>query len=63
MPFKGKDIPHIVIEVNQACNMSCKACYKIRQAYTKSTRLIKDEIDLAVQALTKICSSKTVWAR
>lgn len=48
MPFKGKDIPHIVIEVNQACNMSCKACYKIRQAYTKSTRLIKDEIDLAV---------------
>ena len=50
MPFGGKDIPHIVIEVNQVCNISCKACYKIRETYTKPTGQIKEEIDLAVGA-------------
>ncbi len=47
MPFDGKDIPHIVIEVNQACNLSCKACYKNKYGYTKPMDLILEEIDYA----------------
>ena len=50
MPFVGKDVPHIVIEVNQACNLSCKACYKDRHGYTKPLQQICDEIDLAAGA-------------
>ncbi len=50
MPFEGKDVPHIVIEVNQACNLSCKACYKDRHGYTKPLQQICDEIDLAAGA-------------
>lgn len=50
MPFAGKDVPHIVIEVNQACNLSCKACYKDRHGYTKPLQQICDEIDLAAEA-------------
>ncbi len=49
MPFGGKDVPHIVIEVNQACNLACKACYKDRHGYTKPLQQICDEIDLAAE--------------
>ena len=48
MPFRGRNIPHLVIEVNQACNMSCRACYKARASYTKPLDLIRDEVDLAI---------------
>ena len=50
MPFNGKDVPHIVIEVNQACNVSCKACYKDKHGYTKPLELILEEIDIAAEA-------------
>jgi pyruvate-formate lyase-activating enzyme len=49
MPFSGKDVPHIVIEVNQACNLACKACYKDRHGYTKPLDQICAEIDLAAE--------------
>lgn len=48
MPFDGKDVPHLVIEVNQRCNLNCKACYKVKQGYTKPIELIKEEIDYGV---------------
>ncbi len=48
MPFNGKDVPHLVIEVNQACNMSCRACYKARASYTKPFRQIIEEVDFAI---------------
>ncbi len=48
MPFSGKDVPHVVIEVNQTCDMSCTACYKNKGSYTKPMQLVKEEIDLAV---------------
>ncbi len=49
MPFGGKDVPHIVIEVNQTCNLACKACYKNRGGYTKPLDAICAEIDLAAE--------------
>jgi pyruvate-formate lyase-activating enzyme len=47
VPYEGKHIPHIVIEVNQKCNISCQACYKNKSDYTKPLNMIKDEIDFA----------------
>jgi molybdenum cofactor biosynthesis enzyme MoaA len=47
MPFDGTDVPHVVIEVNQKCDISCAACYKDKFDYTKSLQQIKDEIDFA----------------
>lgn len=48
IPFAGKNVPHIVIEVNQKCNISCKACYKDKSSYTKPFEQILSEIDLAL---------------
>jgi pyruvate-formate lyase-activating enzyme len=47
MPYDGRDVPHVVIEVNQKCNISCMACYKDKLDYTKPLEQIKSEIDLA----------------
>lgn len=49
MPFEGKNVPHVVIEVNQKCNISCTACYKSKFNYTKPVELIKNEIDFAAR--------------
>jgi len=50
LPYEGKNVPHILIEVNQTCNIQCKACYKHKYKYQKPLDLIKQEIDLAVSA-------------
>jgi molybdenum cofactor biosynthesis enzyme MoaA len=47
MPFKGKNVPHIALEVNHKCNISCKACYKRKLNMTKPLEQIKEEIDFA----------------
>src|SRR3989339_1510776 len=49
IPFIGRQVPHLVIEVNQKCNISCTACYKDRCNYTKPTKQIISEIDFALQ--------------
>ncbi|MBI4577269.1 MAG: radical SAM protein [Planctomycetes bacterium] len=46
MPYDGTRVPHGVIEVNQACNISCRACYKDRSTYSKPLAQILDEIGL-----------------
>lgn len=46
IPWKGKNIPHGVIEVNQKCNLKCDSCYKNKINYEKSLDQIKEEIDL-----------------
>ncbi|MFC1742768.1 radical SAM protein [Candidatus Riflebacteria bacterium] len=48
MPYEGRDVPHIVIEVNQKCNIKCHACYKNKFGYTKPLEDIKEEIDIAI---------------
>lgn len=48
MPYDGKNVPHIVIEVNQQCNISCKACYKDKFGMTKPLKQIQEEIDFAI---------------
>lgn len=48
MPYDGKNVPHIVIEVNQQCNIICKACYKDKYGMTKPLDKVKEEIDFAI---------------
>jgi molybdenum cofactor biosynthesis enzyme MoaA len=48
MPFVGHDVPHGVVEVNQKCNISCRACYKDRLNYTKPLDQILREVDLFI---------------
>jgi hypothetical protein len=48
MPWAGREMPHVVIEVNQTCNISCTACYKDKSSYTKPVALVQQEIDLAL---------------
>ncbi|MBL7893411.1 MAG: radical SAM protein [Bacteroidia bacterium] len=48
LPFEGKDVPHLIIEVNQKCNITCRACYKSKFDYTKPLEEIKSEVDFAV---------------
>ncbi|OGQ94005.1 MAG: hypothetical protein A2284_19270 [Deltaproteobacteria bacterium RIFOXYA12_FULL_61_11] len=48
MPYDKRSVPHCVIEVNQACNISCRACYKDRHGSTKPLEQIKAELDLIV---------------
>lgn len=48
MPYDGENVPHIVIEVNQQCNISCKACYKDKFGMTKPLEQIQAEIDFAI---------------
>ncbi len=47
LDFAGADTPHVVIEVNQKCNIACRACYKNRSDYSKTLEQIKQEIDFA----------------
>lgn len=49
MPYGGRDVPHVVIEVNQKCNISCAACYKDKSSYTKPLAQVLEEIDQAAR--------------
>lgn len=49
MPYAGRAVPHVVIEVNQQCNIRCRACYKDKYGYTKPLDELRAEIDLALR--------------
>ncbi len=49
MPYETAQTPHLVIEVNQACNITCQACYKVRAGANKPLEQVLAEIDWALQ--------------
>lgn len=49
MPYAGRSVPHVVIEVNQQCNIRCRACYKDKYGLTKPVEEIRAEVDLALR--------------
>jgi hypothetical protein len=49
LPFTGREVPHAVLEVNQECNMSCRACYKHHEHSSKSFQQILSEIELLLE--------------
>jgi hypothetical protein len=42
-----REVPHIVIEPNQTCNLRCRSCYNLDRHQVKSLPRIHEEIDLA----------------
>jgi hypothetical protein len=50
LPFIGSRVPHAVLEINQECNMSCRACYKRHERFSKPLGQILAEIELLLQA-------------
>jgi len=42
-----REVPHIVIEPNQTCNLRCRSCYNLDRDHVKSLDRIREEIDLA----------------
>ncbi len=47
LPWRGADVPHVIIEVNQHCNLDCDGCYKDKFRWTKPLDEIRAELDLA----------------
>ncbi len=45
MPYETEQTPHMVLEVNQACNITCEACYKAKSGITKPLQDVYEEID------------------
>jgi len=48
LPWGGKDVPHLVLEPGQKCNLKCTACFKHKEDYLKPLDEIKKEIDFAI---------------
>jgi len=49
MPYAGRRVPHLVIEVNNRCNIRCTACYKSKTGESKPLPQILQEVDQALQ--------------
>lgn len=49
MPYQTSETPHMVLEVNQACNISCEACYKAKSGTTKPLDEVYAEIDWVME--------------
>ncbi len=47
LPYEGRHVPHVVVEVNQRCNITCAACYKDRFGLQKPLDEVRADIDLA----------------
>ncbi|OGQ89008.1 MAG: hypothetical protein A2289_18500 [Deltaproteobacteria bacterium RIFOXYA12_FULL_58_15] len=48
LPWAGREVPHVVIDINQNCNISCDACYKNKHTQEKPLVQVQEEIDLAL---------------
>jgi organic radical activating enzyme len=49
MPYETAQTPHMVLEVNQACNITCEACYKAKSGKTKPVDDVIAEIDWIIE--------------
>jgi len=49
MPYETSQTPHMVLEVNQACNITCEACYKAKSGLTKPVDEVIAEIDWIIE--------------
>jgi hypothetical protein len=47
LPWTAETGPHLVLEVTQACNITCRGCYKLRTGDAKPLEQILREVDFA----------------
>lgn len=45
LPWDNKTVPHCVLEINQQCNLSCRACYRENNGGNKSVEEILADLD------------------
>ncbi|MFH1027792.1 MAG: radical SAM protein, partial [Pseudomonadota bacterium] len=45
LPWDKKSVPHCVLEINQQCNLSCRACYREKTGGSKSVAAIMADLD------------------
>ena len=46
LPWRGEMVPHAVLDILRGCNISCRACYNIRQRVSpKPLEKIQEELD------------------
>ncbi len=48
IPWTSETVPHLMLEINQQCNISCKGCYKWRKGTHRSLDAITKDLDLAM---------------
>ena len=47
LPWTPRTAPHLVLEINAACNISCAGCYKTMTGAEKSVEQVLHELDVA----------------
>lgn len=53
IPWKGRDVPHALIDIIRGCNIVCENCYNTSARQLKSVDDVKKELDL-LQSLRKL---------
>jgi len=49
LPWDNKTVPHCVLEINQQCNLSCRACYREKTGESKSVAAVMADLDTIEQ--------------
>jgi hypothetical protein len=47
-PWTDATVPHVVLEINQQCNISCRACYKRRRGNDQPMEAVLRDIEMAM---------------
>jgi hypothetical protein len=45
LPWEKKTVPHCVLEINQQCNLSCRACYREKTDKSKTVAQVMTDMD------------------
>lgn len=45
LPWDKKTVPHCVLEVNQQCNLSCRACYRKKTGVSKTVAQVMADLE------------------
>jgi len=45
LPWDSKTVPHCVLEINQQCNLACRACYREKTGGSKSVAEVMADLD------------------
>ena len=49
LPWTARTAPHVVLEINDACNIACAGCYKAMTGTEKTVEQVLSELDIAQQ--------------
>lgn len=46
---KLRQVPHLTIETNMTCNISCRSCYNVNKTYVKSYEQVCRDVDIGLK--------------